>query len=59
VPIEVRPNDENRRYLDAKRDKLGHTLHHQGLPLDEQLLHEEHVKDAERDERPRDYPPGD
>jgi 3,4-dihydroxy 2-butanone 4-phosphate synthase / GTP cyclohydrolase II len=30
VPIEVPPNDENRRYLAAKRDKLGHRLHHQG-----------------------------
>ena len=25
------PNDENRRYLTAKRDKLGHRLHHQDL----------------------------
>jgi 3,4-dihydroxy 2-butanone 4-phosphate synthase / GTP cyclohydrolase II len=31
VPIEVRPNDENRRYLAAKRTKLGHRLHHQDL----------------------------
>jgi 3,4-dihydroxy 2-butanone 4-phosphate synthase/GTP cyclohydrolase II len=31
VPIEVAPNDENRRYLAAKRDKLGHVLHHQDL----------------------------
>jgi 3,4-dihydroxy 2-butanone 4-phosphate synthase/GTP cyclohydrolase II len=31
VPIEVSPNDENRRYLTTKRDKLGHRLHHQGL----------------------------
>jgi 3,4-dihydroxy 2-butanone 4-phosphate synthase/GTP cyclohydrolase II len=31
VPIEVPPNDENRRYLAAKRDKLGHRLHHQDL----------------------------
>jgi 3,4-dihydroxy 2-butanone 4-phosphate synthase/GTP cyclohydrolase II len=31
VPIEVSPNEENRRYLAAKRDKLGHRLHHQGL----------------------------
>jgi 3,4-dihydroxy 2-butanone 4-phosphate synthase/GTP cyclohydrolase II len=31
VPIEVQPNQENRRYLAAKRDKLGHRLHHQGL----------------------------
>ena len=34
-PIEVRPTDENRRYLETKRDKLGHTigarLHHQGV----------------------------
>jgi 3,4-dihydroxy 2-butanone 4-phosphate synthase/GTP cyclohydrolase II len=29
VPIEVPPNVENRRYLDTKRDKLGHRLHHQ------------------------------
>jgi 3,4-dihydroxy 2-butanone 4-phosphate synthase/GTP cyclohydrolase II len=33
-PIEVEPNDENRSYLETKRDKLGHTigrrLHHQG-----------------------------
>jgi 3,4-dihydroxy 2-butanone 4-phosphate synthase/GTP cyclohydrolase II len=31
LPIEVEPNDENRRYLAAKRDKLGHRLHHQDL----------------------------
>src|SRR5579862_9905109 len=31
VPIEVAPNNENRRYLAAKRDKLGHRLHHQDL----------------------------
>ena len=35
VPIEVQPNDENRRYLAAKRDKLGHRLHHQGLRFEE------------------------
>jgi 3,4-dihydroxy 2-butanone 4-phosphate synthase/GTP cyclohydrolase II len=29
VPIEVPPNLENRQYLDTKRDKLGHRLHHQ------------------------------
>ena len=33
-PIEVEPNDENRGYLETKRDKLGHTIgrpaHHQG-----------------------------
>jgi 3,4-dihydroxy 2-butanone 4-phosphate synthase / GTP cyclohydrolase II len=31
VPIETPPNSENRRYLAAKRDKLGHRLHHQDL----------------------------
>jgi 3,4-dihydroxy 2-butanone 4-phosphate synthase/GTP cyclohydrolase II len=31
VPIEVPPNPENQRYLAAKRDKLGHKLHHQDL----------------------------
>jgi 3,4-dihydroxy 2-butanone 4-phosphate synthase / GTP cyclohydrolase II len=30
-PIEVPPNHENRRYLDTKRQKLGHALHHQDL----------------------------
>jgi len=31
VPIEMPPHPENVRYLAAKRDKLGHKLHHQGL----------------------------
>ena len=34
VPIETPPNAENRRYLAAKRDKLGHRLHHQDLRFD-------------------------
>jgi 3,4-dihydroxy 2-butanone 4-phosphate synthase/GTP cyclohydrolase II len=34
VPIEMQPNDENRRYLETKRDKLGHKLHHQGLKFE-------------------------
>ncbi|MCP9485094.1 MAG: bifunctional 3,4-dihydroxy-2-butanone-4-phosphate synthase/GTP cyclohydrolase II [Gaiellaceae bacterium MAG52_C11] len=34
VPIEVVPNAENRSYLDSKRDKLGHKLHHQDLRFD-------------------------
>jgi 3,4-dihydroxy 2-butanone 4-phosphate synthase/GTP cyclohydrolase II len=33
VPIEVPPNAENARYLAAKRDRLGHRLHHQDLRL--------------------------
>jgi 3,4-dihydroxy 2-butanone 4-phosphate synthase/GTP cyclohydrolase II len=35
VPIEVRPNEENRRYLETKRAKLGHKLHHQDLRFEE------------------------
>src|SRR2546427_5378671 len=31
VPIEMAPHPENVRYLAAKRDKLGHKLHHQEL----------------------------
>jgi 3,4-dihydroxy 2-butanone 4-phosphate synthase / GTP cyclohydrolase II len=34
VAIEVPPNDENRDYLVAKRDKLGHRLHHQDLKFE-------------------------
>jgi 3,4-dihydroxy 2-butanone 4-phosphate synthase/GTP cyclohydrolase II len=48
VPIHSVPNPHNEAYLRAKRDKLGHTLHHQGLALDEELLHEEHRRDIEK-----------
>jgi 3,4-dihydroxy 2-butanone 4-phosphate synthase/GTP cyclohydrolase II len=48
VPIEHAPNPHNEAYLRAKRDRLGHTLHHQGLALDEQMVHEEQVHDRER-----------
>ena len=56
LPIVHASNPHNERYLQAKRDKLGHTLHHQGLPLDEQMVHAEHEQDrdaagAERPER--------
>jgi 3,4-dihydroxy 2-butanone 4-phosphate synthase/GTP cyclohydrolase II len=36
VPIEVAPNPENERYLAAKRDKLGHRLHHQDVRFEEE-----------------------
>ena len=35
VPIEVRPHDENRAYLETKRDKMGHILHHQDLRFED------------------------
>ena len=34
------PNPHNEAYLRAKAERLGHTLHHQGLPLDEEMAHE-------------------
>ena len=48
VPIEHAPNPHNEAYLRAKRDRMGHTLHHQGLALDEEMLHEEALHDQER-----------
>jgi 3,4-dihydroxy 2-butanone 4-phosphate synthase/GTP cyclohydrolase II len=37
VPIEAVPNAENREYLRAKRDRMGHRLHHQDLRFGEEL----------------------
>jgi 3,4-dihydroxy 2-butanone 4-phosphate synthase/GTP cyclohydrolase II len=48
IPIEHMPNRHNEAYLRAKRDRLGHILHHQGLPLDEEMLHAEHEQDRRR-----------
>jgi 3,4-dihydroxy 2-butanone 4-phosphate synthase/GTP cyclohydrolase II len=45
VPIESIPNPHNEAYLRAKRERLGHTLHHQGLALDEEMLHREEQED--------------
>jgi 3,4-dihydroxy 2-butanone 4-phosphate synthase/GTP cyclohydrolase II len=47
VPIEHAPNPHNEAYLLAKREKLGHTLHHQGLPFDEEMLRRELEGDAQ------------
>jgi len=46
VPIESAPNPHNEAYLRAKRDRMGHSLHHQGLDFDEEMLHEEEERDA-------------
>jgi 3,4-dihydroxy 2-butanone 4-phosphate synthase / GTP cyclohydrolase II len=37
LPLEVQPNRVNRGYLETKRAKLGHTLHHQRLRFDAEL----------------------
>ena len=47
VPIVHAPNPHNEDYLRAKRDRLGHTIHHQALPLDEEMVHAEHERDRE------------
>ncbi|HZO78052.1 MAG TPA: bifunctional 3,4-dihydroxy-2-butanone-4-phosphate synthase/GTP cyclohydrolase II [Solirubrobacteraceae bacterium] len=54
IPIEHLPNRHNEAYLRAKRDRLGHTLHHQGLPLDEEMLHAEYEHDRRRTRESRD-----
>src|SRR5262245_7280890 len=46
LPIESQPNSHNEAYLRAKRDKMGHSLHHQGLALDEEMIHDEEQRDA-------------
>src|SRR4051794_9852328 len=48
VPIEHAANPHNERYLATKRERMGHLLHHQGLALDEQMVHEEAVHDRDR-----------
>ncbi|MFL5816188.1 MAG: bifunctional 3,4-dihydroxy-2-butanone-4-phosphate synthase/GTP cyclohydrolase II [Conexibacter sp.] len=49
VPIQPTPNPHNEAYLRAKRDRMGHTLHHQGLPLDEEMLLDEQRADREEE----------
>jgi 3,4-dihydroxy 2-butanone 4-phosphate synthase / GTP cyclohydrolase II len=39
VPIQHVPNPHNEGYLRAKAERMGHTLHHQTLNLDEEMLH--------------------
>ena len=47
MPIEHASNPHNEAYLRAKRDRLGHTLHHQGLPFDEEMIRgEQSTSDA-------------
>jgi 3,4-dihydroxy 2-butanone 4-phosphate synthase/GTP cyclohydrolase II len=50
IPIQHLANPHNEAYLRAKRDRLGHILHHQGLGLDEEMLHEEQRADRHPDQ---------
>ncbi len=49
IPIEHAPNEHNESYMRTKAEKMGHTLHHQGLNLDAELLRAEREHDRERD----------
>jgi 3,4-dihydroxy 2-butanone 4-phosphate synthase/GTP cyclohydrolase II len=51
IPIQHVPNPHNEAYLRAKRDRLGHTLHHQGLDFDEEMIRGEQKDDSRRRER--------
>ena len=48
IPIEHAPNEHNAAYLRTKAERMGHTLHHQGLNLDEQLLRSERRQGGDR-----------
>ncbi len=50
IPIEHTPNPHNEAYLRAKAEKMGHTLHHQGTSLDEQMVAEERARDRKDQE---------
>jgi 3,4-dihydroxy 2-butanone 4-phosphate synthase / GTP cyclohydrolase II len=49
IPIEHVANPHNEAYLRAKRDRLGHMLHHQGLALDEEMIKAEQTANRTRD----------
>jgi 3,4-dihydroxy 2-butanone 4-phosphate synthase/GTP cyclohydrolase II len=48
VPIQHAANEHNVAYLRAKKERLGHLLHHQGLALDEEMIHQQRRQDRER-----------
>jgi len=50
LPIEHISNPHNEDYLRAKRDRMGHTLHHQGLDVDKEMLHDEEMQDAQAED---------
>jgi 3,4-dihydroxy 2-butanone 4-phosphate synthase/GTP cyclohydrolase II len=50
LPIQVIANPHNERYLSTKRERMGHAIHHQALPLDDELIQREHEEDRRRRE---------
>jgi len=57
IPIEHAPNPHNEAYLRTKAQRMGHTMHHQGLNLDEELLHSERIRDAGQEHSEDTGPP--
>jgi 3,4-dihydroxy 2-butanone 4-phosphate synthase/GTP cyclohydrolase II len=51
LPIEPASNQHNADYLETKRSRMGHTLHHQGLNLDEEMIHAEREQDRAAENR--------
>ncbi len=49
IPIEESANEHNVAYLETKRRRMGHTLHHQGLNLDQEMIHAERERDSSDD----------
>ncbi len=58
LPIVAPANPHNEAYLRAKRERMGHTLHHQGLALDEEMIAREGEEDRARREADDESPPG-
>src|SRR5437588_11522484 len=48
LPIQHPATEHNRDYLRAKKARLGHLLHHQGLALDEEMIRDEQRVERER-----------
>ena len=49
IPIEHPTNAHNEAYMRTKKERMGHILHHQGLNLDEEMLHAEREQDRSRE----------
>jgi 3,4-dihydroxy 2-butanone 4-phosphate synthase/GTP cyclohydrolase II len=50
LPIEHAPNPHNQEYMRTKAQRMGHTLHHQGLNLDAEMLRSERDHDREQEQ---------
>jgi 3,4-dihydroxy 2-butanone 4-phosphate synthase/GTP cyclohydrolase II len=48
LPIQVIANPHNEGYLRTKQERMGHAIHHQAMPLDDELIQAEHEEDRRR-----------